>query len=248
MKIYLAESGGLWAAYFSKEQIERAYILHSFYYADSFTKKTIIPNARDFILDSGAFSFMEDAGKKVDWTEYAYQYADFINKNNVGKYIELDLDYIIGVEKAFRLREILEKETGKKSIPVWHKCRGKKEFIKMCDEYDYVALGGIVGQKWRGVEQYMPWFIQQAHKRGAKIHGLGFTKHAKLARYHFDSVDSTAWTAGNRFGFIYEFRNGQLIKHNAPTGKRISKDKVKAAALFNFNEWVKYQQWAETNL
>lgn len=248
MKIYLAESGGLWGAYFSSEQFSHAYVLQSYYYADEFTEKQIIPNAKEFILDSGAFTFMASAKSAVDWQKYAHEYAAFIKKNNVKKYIELDLDYVIGYPKTLKLREILERETGTKCIPVWHPCRGKSEFLKMCEQYDYVALGGIVGQKWRGMEQYFPWFIKQAHKRGAKIHGLGYTKLTKLHQYHFDSVDSTAWTAGNRFGFIYEFKNGQLIKHNVPKGKRISKDKAKDVALKNYEEWVKFQRWAETNL
>lgn len=221
------------------------YILESFYYADEVTEK-LLPLFGDFLLDSGAFSFMENENNRVDWKEYAYRYADFINRNNVQKYIELDLDYIIGVDAARNLRSILENETKRKSIPVWHPIRGIDEFKKMCDEYDYVALGGIVGKKWQGTEQYMPWFIKEAHKRHAKIHGLGFTKFTKLDKYHFDSVDSTAWTTGNRYGYIYEFKNGKMIKHDAPKGKRLKDSKQ--VALTNYTEWIKYQIWADHNL
>ena len=199
------------------------------------------------MLDSGCFTFMENSHITVDWKEYTYKYADFINRNNVDKFIEMDLDYIIGYERVLKLRALLESETGKKAIPVWHPSRGKEEFLTMCDNYNYVALGGIVGKKWRGTEQYMPWFISEAHKRGAKIHGLGFTKLEKLKEYHFDSVDSTAWTCGNRFGFIYQYKgNGKIIKHSVPKGKRI-KD-ARQAALINYAEWLKYQRWAETHL
>ena len=245
MKIFLAESGGLWEAYFSEKDFAHAYILQSFYYADEFTEKYIIPNANDFLLDSGAFSFMEGKGH-VDWNDYAKRYAAFVNKNDIKKYIELDLDYIIGVDGARELRRYLEKETGKKSIPVWHPIRGVDEFKRMCDDYPYVCLGGIVGQKWRGMEQFMPWFINEAHKRGTKIHGLGFTKLSKLPDYHFDSVDSTAWTAGNRFGFVYQFKNGTMQKVSVPKGKRLGD--VKKVALINYIEWVKFQKWADVHL
>lgn len=159
--------------------IFKPYILESFFYADETTEK-LLPYFGDFLLDSGAFTFMQQAGSNVDWDDYAFRYADFVKRNNIEKYIELDLDYIIGINGARRLRSILEDRTGRKSIPVWHPIRGKDAFLQMCEEYDYVALGGIVGQKWRGTEQYMPWFIKEAHKRKAKIHGLGFTKLTKL--------------------------------------------------------------------
>lgn len=224
----------------------KPYILESFYYADEDTEK-LIPTFGDFMLDSGAFTFMQNAKSHVDWEEYVERYADFINRNKVDKFYELDIDSIVGYDRVLTLRDKLERMTGKQSIPVWHSNRGKDEFLKMCEEYPYVALGGIVGKEWKqSAEVYMPWFIKEAHRRGAKIHGLGYTKLAKLEKYHFDSVDSTAWTAGNRFGFIYEFRNGEMLKHNVPTGKRLAD--TRRVALINYTEWLKFQKWAERNL
>ena len=224
----------------------RPYILESFFYADKDTER-LIPHYGDFMLDSGAFTFMQQVGQRnVDWNDYATRYIDFIKRNNVRKYIELDLDYVIGVDGARQLRTMLERETGRKSIPVWHPIRGRAEFLKMCDEYDYVCLGGIVGQKWRGVEQYMPWFINEAHKRGTKIHGLGFTKLTKLKDYHFDSVDSTAWTTGNRFGYLYFFNGETIVKKDAPKGYRLGD--ARRVALHNYTEWIKFQKYADTHL
>lgn len=223
----------------------RPYILESFYYADADTER-LLPYYGDFLLDSGAFTFMQNAGAAVDWYEYAKKYVAFINRNDVKKYIELDLDYIIGVDKARQLRSFLERETGKKSIPVWHPIRGKENFLEMCEEYDYVALGGIVGKKWRGMEHIMPWFITEAHKRKAKIHGLGFTQLRLLPTHHFDSVDSTAWTTGNRFGYLYYFDGRTMQKKDAPKNFRIGDSR--AAALHNYTEWIKFQKWADTHL
>lgn len=244
MKIFLAGTAS--RPYVCQERVTeyKPYILESFFYADETTEK-LIPYFGDFLLDSGAFTFMQQAGNNVDWDAYAYKYADFIKRNNIEKYIELDLDYIIGIEGARRLRSILEDKTGRKSIPVWHPIRGKESFLEMCEEYDYVALGGIVGKKWQGTEQYMPWFISEAHKRNAKIHGLGFTKLTKLQDYHFDSVDSTAWTTGNRFGYVYFFNGKTMIKKEAPKGCKLADSR--AVALHNFKEWVKYQKWADVH-
>lgn len=232
--------------YFIEET--KPFVLESYYYVSKniSTFKKYQPYFREFLLDSGAFTFMQNSTVRVDWIEYAKRYADFINKNNIEKYIELDLDYIIGVDKAFQLRQLLEAETGKKSVPVWHRCRGKEAFLEMCDDYDYVALGGIVGQRWRGVEQYMPWFINEAHNRGAKIHGLGFTKQQLLTDYHFDSVDSTSWTTGNRFGYVWEFTGRRVHKINKPSNSMISN--YQQLMMHNYMAWYKYQQWAYTHL
>ena len=145
------------------------------------------------------------------------------------------------------IKKYIEEKTGKKCIPVWHKSRGKDEFLKMCDEYDYVSIGGIVTREITQKEYpYFTWFINEAHKRGCKIHGLGFTNLKGLERYKFDSVDSTAWTTGNRFGSVYVFNGRTMDKHNKGAGQRLADSR--AVAVHNFNEWVKFQKYAEKNL
>jgi hypothetical protein len=66
-----------------------------------------------------------------------------------------------------------------------------------------------------------------------------------MTEYHFDSVDSTAWLYGNRGGFIFIFDGKTLQKRKCPPGKRL---KSRAAAIHNFNEWVKFQKYAEAFL
>lgn len=250
MKLFLAKSGGLWGAYFSAEQFAHAYILQSFYYADDFTEKYIIPNASDFLLDSGAFTFMQGKSSP-NWDEYVERYADFINRNKVEKYFELDIDSVTGYVRVKEIRRKLERLTNRQSIPVWHRSRGKDEFVRHCEEYPYVALGGLVdgakkGEYARSLWKYFPWFINTAHNNGAKIHALGFTSLDGIRQYHFDSVDSTAWTTGNRFGYLYFFDGKTIQKRDAPKGHRI-KD-AKAAALHNYTEWIKFQRYAENHL
>lgn len=221
-------------------------ILESFYYADEWTEWAI-PRLKNFMLDSGAFTFMTSHKGKVDWNDYLKKYAAFINKNDVKLFYELDIDSIVGYDTVLQMRKWLEAETGKKPIPVWHKSRGKDEFIKMCDEYKYVAIGGIVSKEISSTEyKFFPWFINEAHKRGAKIHGLGFTNLEGIRKYHFDSVDSTSWTTGNRFGAIYRFNGRTMEKFGKKDGQRLADSR--AVAIHNFNEWAKFQKYAESNL
>ena len=117
----------------------------------------------------------------------------------------------------------------------------------MCKEYPYVALGGIVTQEVpRSVyEKAFPWFIQTAHKYGAKIHGLGYTSIEGLNRYKFDSVDSTTWLVGAKYGNIAEVSpvKGKQV-HRPNTRVKDSR----ALAMFNFKEWCKFQEYAEKHL
>ena len=156
-----------------------------------------------FLLDSGAFTFMSGSHKGgINWDEYVEEYAAFINRWDVKLFFELDIDSVVGLPETERLREKLEALTGKKPIPVWHRNRGKEYFIKMCEDYPYVALGGIVTKEIdrKKYETAFPWFIKTAHEHKCKIHGLGYTTVANLKKYHFDSVDSTSWLYGNRGG------------------------------------------------
>ena len=130
MNIYLAELGGLLEAYIPEKLFDGANILQSFYYADDFTSKIIIPNCKRFMLDSGAYSFM--AGKKsVNWNEYVEKYCQFIRANNVQHYFELDIDSIIGFEQVLEIRKTLEQKTGVKPIPVWHRSRGSVSYTHL---------------------------------------------------------------------------------------------------------------------
>lgn len=248
MKIYLAgvmpwRNGG---GYDETIKSFRPYILESFYYADADTER-LLPYFGDFLLDSGAFTFMQNAKIKVDWNEYIERYAHFINKNKIQKFFELDIDSVVGYSKVKEFRTRLEKATGTQCIPVWHKSRGAEEYQKMCDEYPYVAIGGIVSREIMPKDyRHFPWFIKEAHKRGAKVHGLGFTNLEGLKKYHFDSVDSTAWTTGNRFGAVYRFNGKSIEKINKPEGSRLKDPRY--AAVVNFTEWIKFQRYADKKL
>lgn len=249
VRIYLAGNSQHWRGYFTPDLFRGAYMLESFYYCSDYTERHIIPNAADFLLDSGAFTFMQGKSTVPDFDAYAERYAAFIVRNGVQHYFELDVDSVLGYAEVKRLRDKLERLTGRPSIPVWHNSRGKEEFIRHCREYPYVAIGGLVGgssEYARKYWRYFPWFIRTAHEHGAKIHALGFTSLEGLQKYHFDSVDSTAWTSGNRFGCAFYFDGKTIRKKSVPPGCRIGNPK--ACALHNWGEWIKFQRYAEAHL
>ena len=61
-----------------------------------------------FLLDSGAFTFMNNS-KSVDFDLYLDKYIDFIIEKNIKYFFELDIDSIVGYKKVLQLRERLER-------------------------------------------------------------------------------------------------------------------------------------------
>ena len=243
MKVFLAGTSSRKAELIVPLKIP--YLLESFYYIRDWMLEYIkSEDCKMFLLDSGAFTFMSNR-KKVDFEDYLYKYINFINKHDIKYFFELDIDSVVGLKEVERFREILERETGKKSIPVWHKSRGKQYFLDMVREYDYVAIGGIASREIKRSEyKYFPWFIEQAHKHNCKIHGLGFTNTKLLKKYKFDSVDSTAWTYGQKRGNIVVFNGEHIETVLTPIkGKRLKDHTL--ADKHNLIEWVKYVRYMD---
>jgi len=208
-----------------------------------------IQNHWNFLLDSGAFTFLNSKKQnKINWDEYVEKYAEFINKYDIKLFFELDIDYLIGLKEVERLREKLHKLTNKQSISVWHKSRGKDYYIRMVQEFDYVAIGGLaIGgiHFQKQIEPVFPWFIKNAHKNNCKIHALGYTSIEGIKKFGFDSIDSSSWMYGNIGGYLYKFNGEKIIQIKKPIDKRIKPFEV---AYHNFFEWVKFQQYARVNL
>lgn len=245
MKVCLA------GTYCREEMIKKAgmceFALESFWYIKEWQLPKI-KNCKLFLLDSGAFTFMINSNKKVDWDEYVNKYAEFINKNDIKYFFELDIDSIVGLKEVERLRNKLEKLTNKKCIPVWHKSRGLEYWKKMTQNYDYVAIGGIVAKEIKPQEyKYFKVLLDIANKNKCKVHGLGFTGVKYLHKYHFFSVDSTAWSSGWRFGTLYKF-TGRGFKKIKYDNKRIKKEKGFEVDTYNYNNWRLFQEYADKYL
>ena len=245
MKIYLA--GDCYLSNFESE------FNYDFFRLDTFIslneKKALnIPKYKDFILDSGAFTFMNSSsGKDINWNEYIEKYASFINKHNIDKFFELDIDNIVGIREVENLRYKLEKLTNKQCIPVWHKSRGEDYFDNIIKNYGYIAIGGIVTKEIKKSEfMFLKYFLNKAKKQKCKVHGLGFTYLDLLDKIPFFSVDSSFWMYGNLNGYANEYKGGlNMLKHKKGKGQLVNQ---KMLAKHNFNEWLKLQKYAEINL
>lgn len=244
MKLFLAGTlSGLDKAFLQSEIEKGVFRLDTF--ADLDTKTLYFLNDwQDFLLDSGAFTYMSKAGdsQKINWDDYIDKYASFIIKNKIKNFFELDIDVIVGYEKVKKLRETLERKTGKQCIPVWHKSRGLDDFKNMCENYSYVAIGGLVTKEIKKTDyKILKYLVSLAHSKNAKIHGLGFTLKG-VEKYGFDSVDSSSWNVPLRTGAgVYRFFDKQINFIKAPTGCR-SKC-YKQVSKQCFSAWAEYARF-----
>lgn len=185
---------------------------------------------------------MNGAKGKIDWDEYVSKYISFINENDVKHYFELDIDVIVGYEEVKRIRARIEKETGKKAIPVWHKSRGIEEFKQLVNEYDYIAIGGFAIKHIKRDEYpIIKRMVKYAYDNGVKVHGLGFTP-KEVTQYKFYSVDSTTWLSCRRFGSLFMYDNGKM-KMITPKNHGTRRDKQREIEIMTLKEWIKYQKY-----
>lgn len=243
MNIYLAGSG--WDKVWRERNFFDFCRLETFF---GITKKetSIIHKYKSFMLDSGAFSLF--GGKKINLNEYVDNYIRFINENNIDLFFELDIYALIGNDETNAINDRIERETKKRRIPVFHYFLGIDHYKKLCNEFKYISIGasGMYTSFWtRTHPKKLRKLIDYAHKKNVKVHGLGYTKVDMLHKMPFDSVDSTTWMNGNRYGSTFVWTGDELIQHKKRDGKRVRTQEV---VVHNFFEWIKFCKHAEKNL
>ncbi len=238
MRLFLASPCA--QQYLDEEFKKSLFILESFFYFKEW-EAPLIYSAKDFLLDSGAFTFLNNQKlKSVDFDGYLKRYINFINMYDIRHFFELDIDKIVGYKKVLEYREKLEYETNKKCIPVWHRSRGKDEYYRLCENYDYIAVGGLAIKEIKKSEyKFLNALCQIAKERDCKVHGLGFTQ-SDTESYKFYSCDSTSWQSGGRFAQVHKFCYDR-IKPQSFKNKRLIN--YKELNRLNLREWIKYQKY-----
>jgi hypothetical protein len=249
MIIYLAGSA-LIEQCFPQTDISELHWLYSYEYVKRHPfALSYIGKFKSLILDSGVFSYLTSKRKEaktVDWDKYIYEYAEFVRKHSIQNYVEVDIDKVIGLSRVNKLTATLQKLVGWKPMPVWHLNRGIEDWYRICRDYDYICFGAFLTDSLEmKLFKYLPAFLKVAKENNCRVHGLGFTRLKMLRKYKFDSVDSTTWSFGGRAGVIFTFDGKTLVTVTKKRGKRVDS---KAATLHNFNEWVKFQRYAEFHL
>ena len=222
-------------------------VLVSFYHCSEQTMNCLKSkvDAENILLDSGAFTFRTKGLKGTNIDDYTTNYINFINKFNIDKFFEMDIDMTAEeLPKVKQLRDRIEKETGKKCIPVWHKTRGVEEWKELVENYDYIAIGGITSALDKRYAEMIKKLVAYANSKGVKVHGLGYNRR-DLLDFGFYSVDATSWQ-GIRYGTVWTWdEERQVPVQKMP--KHFGKDRVKTdrqvdVTKNNYEIWYKYQK------
>ena len=165
--------------------------------------------AKHVIQDSGLFTLMfgSHKGKKDErlieaWYNALVEFT--LENNNNATVVEVDCQKILGVEKAWQLRERMKNELPNRQINVFHKEDGQKGLDRLIEFSDYIAVSvpelRVLGQK-NHTEKIVHYIKNK--KPSIDIHLLGCTENKLLKQLSFcTSADSTSHKAPVRFGFI----------------------------------------------
>jgi len=194
-------------------------------------------------LDSGAFSAFTQ-GIAIDIQEY----IKFIKEHKEFIDIYANLDVIGNAKGTLKNQRIMEK-AGLNPLPCFHQGEDYKYLKYYLDNYDYIALGGLAGNRystWEVFEHltrcFQEYICDQDGMPKVKVHGFGMTSWKFMRHFPWYSVDSTSWILTGRNGSILmpRKRNGEYIYTEDPIKVNISNKspKVKEAGkhLINFSK------------
>lgn len=233
--------------------LKDAHILASFAYHND-KHEEYYPYCKSLLVDSGAFTLMvksiRNSGKiDFDIKSYCKKYAEFIKKNNIDNFIELDIEGAYGFETYKDCLHMLQDITGKDPIYVFHKWRGMEYYKELVKQKNYICLGDVdVTTRNKAQEKYFSWFVEEAHKNNCKVHGLAFTQIEKLKHIPFDSVDSSSWTAGARFASPSRFDGHSILKYNCKRNDDRQLAHNSIVKTHDFLEWKKLSQYFDSEI
>lgn len=169
----------------------------------------------DLFIDSGAFSAWS-----MNVTIDIQKYIDFIKEHERYISVYANLDVIGDAEATLRNQRLME-EAGLSPLPCFHVGEDFKYLEYYVQNYDYIALGGLVGKREVDLGRKAAWldkcfseFIcDSAGIPKVKVHGFGLTSLRFMVRYPWYSVDSTSWVVHSRMGTVLvpRYRKGKWI-------------------------------------
>lgn len=159
--------------------------------------------------DSGAFSAYSlnkpiSIGAYADWLhrweKYFCVYANLDDKHSWREGLK-NLDYLKG--------------RGLHPLPVYHGGEPLELLREFCQEYKYVALGGLTAKMSYsvGMRNLLAMFRVGA-EYNTVFHGFGMTKWDVLLNVPFYTVDSSSWGQGHRYGNVpvWDHRRHRFLK------------------------------------
>lgn len=167
---------------------------------------------KQIFLDSGAFTAFTQ-GTKIDIDDY----IKVIKESNVSLYACLD---VIGDWRATKKNQEYMESQGLEPLPTFHYQSPLSELRRLCNKYDYIALGGLVPLAMKRkvmcswLDKCWKVIFEESVKKGkplTKVHGFGVNSFFIWDKYPFYSVDATSWVVGGRFRKVIKFQNNKIM-------------------------------------
>ena len=168
------------------------------------------------IQDSGLFSLMFGSYKGERDEKFILSWYDglvstTLEGNYGGTVVEVDCQKVLGVGKAWELRERMRADLpNNRQINVFHIEDGQKGLERLIEFSDYIAISvpELVSLGKRNYTSDIAHFIKNK-KPEIDIHLLGCTANKTLRDLNFcTSSDSTSWVSLNKFGW-FKYNDGR---------------------------------------
>lgn len=163
-------------------------------------------NTYRLIVDSGAFTAW-NIGKTIKLDEYC-RFLDSIECLRPFNAVQLD---VFGDPEKTWKNFLVMKQRGYDVMPVFTRGDTLERLEEMYSYTDYIMFGGItIGGKNLN---YVKWFMEK--NKGRKIHWLGFCNVDFIKHYQPQSVDSSSWASGSRYGNVHFYKGfGATVSAN----------------------------------
>ena len=215
-------------------------LLSYYYYNGNTDLELLYEHSSNLMLDSGAFTLFNKPDYDLDnfFSNYKKWVKQLTDIECVRGFMELDVGIITGYQQVLDYRQQLM-DISDKIIPVFHSYLGIDEFKKMCNDYDYIAIGGIVSKEIN--KNTLEPLNKYAMKHNTKIHALGLTDEKYLRKIPFYSVDSSSYLV-SKFGNTFIFNPDGSYWKPVQNKKKIHDENWKLR-LKNYVEHIKFQQY-----
>jgi hypothetical protein len=196
------------------------YELRSYNEIHDRTGHTLPVFGHEFFLDSGAFS-----ARTLGLTISPKRYGEFVKRyaSQITYFANLDVipqsgkleDVKVAAKETLENQKRLEDITGMTPVPTFHKGEPIEYLHKYLEEYEFIAIGGLMNKSIRTRTYYdIVWRANTQHK---KLHAFGSSSINHLLRYPWYSADSSSWLVQARLGIVMIPQPGTDSKYNFAT-------------------------------
>lgn len=201
MKLYFATSYSPLGELKQLNEWKVSKTLSSYYVLQKIAPEKLIagtPQGFDCFLDSGAFSALtKNTPINID------KYIEFIIRTKHLWTVYAGLDVIGDFEATAKNQAYMESK-GLKPLPTFHYNSPLSELERLCQKYDYIALGGLVplSLNRKLMQAWLDNCFAIIKKYKTKTHAFGVNAAWAWQRYPFYSVDATSWNQGMKYGRV----------------------------------------------